>query len=44
MLRLSNANARVIQGLIAQKGSKVNANAKQCYGYAMLRPRNANDK
>ena len=30
MLMLSNANASVIQGLIAQKGLKANANAKQC--------------
>ena len=30
MLKLSNANASVIQGLIAQKGLKVKANAKQC--------------
>ena len=30
MLILSNANASVIQGFIAQKGLKVIANAKQC--------------
>ena len=27
---LSNANASVIQGLLAQKGLKVKADAKQC--------------
>ena len=30
MLKLGNANARVIQGFTAQKGLKANANAKQC--------------
>ena len=30
MLMLNNGNASVIQGLIAQKGLKVKANAKQC--------------
>jgi len=39
MLRLTNANASVIQGLIAQKGLK--ANAMQCLGYAILRLCNA---
>ena len=38
---LSNANASVIQGLIAKKGLKVKADAKQCYGYAMLRLSNS---
>ena len=42
MLKLSNANASVKQGLIAQKGLKVNAN--QCYGYAILRLCNAKNK
>ena len=39
---LSNGNASVIQGLIAQKGLK--ATAKQCEGYAMLRLSNAKAK
>ena len=38
---LSNANASVIQSLIAEKGLKANANAKQYWGYAMLMLSNA---
>ena len=30
MLILSNGNASIIQGLIAQNGLKANVNAKQC--------------
>ena len=38
---LCNANASVIQGLIAQRGLKANTNGKQCLGYAMLMVSNA---